>query len=53
VKDHAKKHTVKLGVQNEKEVQIVTPDLKENDRVVTVGNYELQDGMAVEVPKAK
>jgi membrane fusion protein (multidrug efflux system) len=52
-KDHAKKHTVKLGVQNEKEVQIITPDLKENDRVVTVGNYELQDGMAVEVPKAK
>jgi len=52
-KDHAKKHTVKLGVQNEKEVQIITPDLKENDLVVTVGNYELQDGMAVEVPKAK
>ncbi len=51
--DHAKKHLVKLGVQNEKEVQIVTPDLKEGDRVVTVGNYELQDGMAVEMPKAK
>jgi membrane fusion protein, multidrug efflux system len=52
-KEHAKKHSVKLGVQNEKEVQIITPDLKEGDRVVTVGNYELQDGMAVEVPKAK
>ena len=51
--NHAKKHLVKLGVQNEKEVQIVTPDLKEGDRVVTVGNYELQDGMAVEMPKAK
>jgi membrane fusion protein (multidrug efflux system) len=52
-KDHAKKHIVKLGVQNEKEVQIITPDLKEGDRAVTVGNYELQDGMAVELPKAK
>jgi membrane fusion protein, multidrug efflux system len=52
-KEQAKKHLVKLGVQNEKEVQIITPDLKEGDRVVTVGNYELQDGMAVEVPKAK
>jgi membrane fusion protein, multidrug efflux system len=51
--NHAKKHLVKLGVQNEKEMQIITPDLKEGDRVVTVGNYELQDGMAVEMPKAK
>jgi membrane fusion protein, multidrug efflux system len=51
--DHAKKHLVKLGVQNEKEVQIITPDLKEGDRVVTVGNYELQGGMGVEMPKAK
>ena len=52
-KDHAKKHVVKLGVQNEKAVQIITPDLKEGDYVVTVGNYELEDGMAVEMPKAK
>jgi RND family efflux transporter MFP subunit len=52
-KGHAKKHVVKLGVQNEKEVQIITPDLKEGDQVVTAGNYELEDGMAVELPKAK
>jgi RND family efflux transporter MFP subunit len=52
-KDHAKKHAVKLGVQNEKEVQIITPELKEGDQAVTVGNYELEDGMAVELPKAK
>jgi RND family efflux transporter MFP subunit len=52
-KDHAKKHAVKVGAQNEKEAQIITPDLKEGEIVVTVGNYELQDGMAVEVPKTK
>jgi len=40
-------------VQSEKEVQIISPDLKEGDQVVTVGNYELEDGMAVELPKAK
>ena len=51
--NHAKKRLVKLGVQNEKVVQVITPDLKEGDRVVTLGNYELQDGMAVEMPKAK
>jgi membrane fusion protein (multidrug efflux system) len=52
-KGHAKKHAVKLGVQNASEVEIISPDVKEGDQVVTVGNYELEDGMAVETPKAK
>jgi RND family efflux transporter MFP subunit len=50
---HAKKHLVKVGVQNASEVQIISPEVKEGDQVVTAGNYELEDGMAVAVPKAK
>jgi len=32
---------------------VTAAELHEGDEVVTTGNYELQDGMAVEVPKAK
>jgi membrane fusion protein, multidrug efflux system len=46
-------HTVKIGVQNSREVQIIASDLHEGMPVVTVGNYELQDGMAVEVATKK
>jgi len=49
----AVKHTVKVGLQNPKEVQVIAPDLHEGDPVVTVGNYELEDGMTVEVAKTK
>ena len=49
----AVKHTVKIGVQNPNEVQVIATDLHEGDSVVTVGNYELEDGMAVEVAKTK
>ncbi len=52
-KDHAKAHAVKLGIQNDTEVEVSSGELREGDRVVTLGNYELEDGMAVEVPKAK
>jgi membrane fusion protein (multidrug efflux system) len=47
----AVKHTVKVGLENPKEVQVIAPDLRERDPVVTVGNYELEDGMAVETKK--
>src|SRR5438105_13236089 len=49
----AVKHAVKLGLQNPDEVQIISDDLHENDSVVTVGNSELEEGMAVEVQKEK
>lgn len=51
--DHAVKHTVKVGLQNPNEVQVMAEDLHEGDVVVTVGNYELEEGMAVEIQKTK
>jgi hypothetical protein len=32
-------------------MQVIGDDLHEGDSVVTVGNYELEDGMAVEIKK--
>ena len=44
-------HTVKIGAENPKEMQVVADDLHPGDLVVTVGNYELEDGMPVEIKK--
>ena len=44
----AVKHLVDLGIQNPSEVEVISPDLKAGDQVVTVGNYELTDGAPVE-----
>ena len=49
----AVKHTVKVGLQNPDDVQIISDDLHENDSVVTIGNSELEEGMAVEIQEAK
>jgi membrane fusion protein, multidrug efflux system len=49
--NHAVRHTVKIGAENPNEIQIIADDLHEGDPVVTVGNYELEDGMAVEIKK--
>jgi len=49
--NRAVRHTVKMGAENPKEVQVIAEDLNEGDPVVTVGNYELEDGMAVEIKK--
>jgi RND family efflux transporter MFP subunit len=49
--NRAVKHTVKLGAENPKEMQVMADDLHDGDPVVTVGNYELEDGMTVEVKK--
>jgi len=49
--NHATKHTVKIGAENPNEIQVLADDLREGDPVVTVGNYELEDGMAVEIKK--
>jgi membrane fusion protein, multidrug efflux system len=49
--NHAMRHTVKIGAENPNEIQVIADDLREGDPVVTVGNYELEDGMAVEIKK--
>jgi membrane fusion protein, multidrug efflux system len=50
VKDqHAIKHVVKVGLENNQVVQVEADDLKAGDLAVIIGNYELQDGMAVQV----
>src|SRR5437667_11081812 len=49
--NHAVRHTVKIGAENPNEIQVIADDLREGDPVVTVGNYELEDGMAVEIKK--
>jgi membrane fusion protein, multidrug efflux system len=49
----AVKHTVKLGIQTPTEVEVLSPELKAGDQVVTVGNYELTDGATVEVEGQK
>ena len=51
VNNRAVKHTVKIGAENPKEMQVIANDLHEGESVVTVGNYELEDGMAVEIQK--
>ncbi len=49
--NRASRHTVKPGAENPNEIQVVADDVHEGDPVVTVGNYELEDGMAVEIKK--
>jgi membrane fusion protein (multidrug efflux system) len=48
---HATKHTVETGLETDTEVQIKSSDLRDGDAVVTNGNYELEEGMSVEVSK--
>jgi RND family efflux transporter MFP subunit len=45
--DHAHKHVVKVGLENDHETQVIADDLKEGDVVVVSGNYTLEDGMEV------
>jgi RND family efflux transporter MFP subunit len=47
--NRAVKHIVKIGAENPKEMQVTADDLHEGDSVATVGNYELENGMAVEI----
>ncbi len=49
--NRAVKHTVKIGAEKPQEMQVIADDLHEGDSVVTMGNYELEDGMAVEIKK--
>ncbi len=48
-KNHAVKHRVQVGLENDTRIEVIANDLKELDEIVVEGNYELEDGMAVEV----
>jgi membrane fusion protein, multidrug efflux system len=53
VKDgHAQEHSVEVPLQNEREAEVNGKDLQAGQSVVTLGNYELKDGMAVKVNPA-
>lgn len=47
--DHAVKHGVKIGIENQNEIRVTGTDLRPGDTVVVLGNYELTDGMAVHI----
>lgn len=49
--DHgnAVRHEVKIGLAGGDLVEVIGDGLREGDPVVTLGNYELEDGMAVHV----
>ena len=44
---HAVKHQIRVGLENDKQVEVIAADLKAQDEVVILGNYELKPGMAV------
>jgi len=51
--DRAIRHVVNIGLETPDQVQILGDGLREGDRVVTTGNYELSEGMAVMVEGRK
>jgi membrane fusion protein (multidrug efflux system) len=53
IKDgRAQKHIVRAGLQNERNVQVIAEGLYPGDLVVTQGNYELEQGMAVKIEES-
>lgn len=50
---HAQQHLVQIGLQSPEMVEITSGDLKPGDEVITLGNYELTNGMAVQVENGK
>jgi hypothetical protein len=49
VQGHAVRHRIRIGLENDSQVEIIALTVKEQDDIVVLGNYELQDGMAVEI----
>ena len=39
--------------KNDREIEVIAPDLHAGDLAVILGNYELKDGMAVSVEKSQ
>lgn len=48
---HAVRHVVEIGLQSKDKCQVFAKDLKEGQMAAISGNYELQDGMAIEMEK--
>jgi membrane fusion protein (multidrug efflux system) len=46
---HAREHNVRVGLQNKNHVEVIGTELHADEPVVTLGNYELKDGMPVKV----
>ena len=54
VKDgRAREHTVRVDLENEKDVEVIANDLHPGEPVVILENYELKDGMAVKVDESR
>jgi RND family efflux transporter MFP subunit len=49
----AQEHTVQVRLENDKEVEVSGKDLRVGEPVVTLGNYELTDGMAVKADPSR
>lgn len=47
----AVKHRVDIGIETDTSVELIDPTLKVEDELVILGNYELTDGMDIEVEK--
>jgi len=50
VNGKAVRHEVKLGLATDDLLEVIGEGLHAGDAVVTLGNYELEDGMAIQVP---
>jgi multidrug efflux pump subunit AcrA (membrane-fusion protein) len=50
-KGHAVQHQVQVGIENDTQAEVIASDVKDQDEIVVLGNYELEDGMLVEVQK--
>jgi RND family efflux transporter MFP subunit len=54
VKDgKAVRHEVKLGLATDELIEVIGVGLQAGDVVVTLGNYELEDGMAIQPPETE
>lgn len=51
--ERAVKQIVQVGLENEKEVEVFGGEIRPGDPAVVLGNYELEDGMAVRVETSK
>jgi len=49
----AQEHVVRIGLENEKEAEVAAKELQPGQPVVTLGNYELKDGMAVKMDELR
>lgn len=54
VKDgYAREHTVRVGLENGKDAEVAAKELQPGEPVVTLGNYELKDGMPVKMDELR